>query len=58
MILLEMKCPQLSMPEATAAGNQNSIGDRMDKKTLGETRPVPLRADEPVVCSNCIKVKF
>ncbi len=32
MILLEMKCPQLSMPEATAARNENSIGDRMEKK--------------------------
>ncbi len=38
MILLEMKCPQLSKPEATAARNENSIGDRMEKKTLGETR--------------------
>ncbi len=37
-ILLEMKCPQLSKPEATAARNQNSIGDRTEKKTLGETR--------------------
>ncbi len=32
MILLEMKCPQLSKPEATAGRNQNSIGDRMEKK--------------------------
>ncbi len=32
MIMLEMKCPQLSKPEATAARNQNSIGDRMEKK--------------------------
>ncbi len=32
MILLEMKCPQLSMLEATAARNQNSIGDTMEKK--------------------------
>ncbi len=32
MIVLEMKCPQLSKPEATAARNQNSIGDRMEKK--------------------------
>ncbi len=31
-ILLEMKCPQLSKPEATAARNQNSIGDRTEKK--------------------------
>ncbi len=29
---------QLSKPEATAARNQNSIGDRTEKKTLGETR--------------------
>ncbi len=27
-----MKCPQLSKPEATAARNENSIGDRMEKK--------------------------
>ncbi len=33
-----MKCPQLSKPEVTAARNQNSIDDRMEKKTLGETR--------------------
>ncbi len=32
MILLEMKIPQLSMPQATAAMNQNSFGDRMEKK--------------------------
>ncbi len=32
MIVLEMKCPQLSKPEATAARNQNSIGDRTEKK--------------------------
>ncbi len=38
MILLEIKCPQLSKPEATVARNQNSIGDRMKKKILGETR--------------------
>ncbi len=38
VILLEMKCPQLSNPEATTARNQNSIGDRTEKKTLRETR--------------------
>ncbi len=38
VISLEMKCPQLSKPEATAAMNQNSIGDRTEEKTLGETR--------------------
>ncbi|KAI2652467.1 Retinoic acid receptor beta [Labeo rohita] len=35
---LKKKCPQLSKPEVTAARNQNSIGDKMEKKTLGETR--------------------
>ncbi len=34
-ISLEMKCPQLSKPEVTAARNQNSIGDRTEKKNLG-----------------------
>ncbi len=37
-ISLEMKCPQLSKPDATTARNQNSIGDKMEKKTFGETR--------------------
>ncbi len=32
MIVLQVKCPQLSKPEVTAARNQNSIGDRMEKK--------------------------
>ncbi len=32
MISLEIKCPQLSKPDATAPSNQNSIGDRMEKK--------------------------
>ncbi len=36
--LLHVPGPQLSKPEATAARNQNSIGDRTEKKTLGETR--------------------
>ncbi len=62
MIVLEVKIPQLSMPETTAARNQNSIGDRMEKKPLEKPGsvggPVPLRPDEPIVCSNCIKVKF
>ncbi len=52
MILLEMKCPQLSKPEATAARNQNSIGDRMEKKPWEKPGSVSLRPDEPVVCSN------
>ncbi len=47
MIVLEMKCPQLSKPEATAARIQNSIGDRMEKKTLGETVPGLLPASVP-----------
>ncbi len=61
MILLEMKCPQLSKPEAIAARNQNSIGDRMEKKPWakpGSVLSVPLWPDEPVVCSNCSKVRL
>ncbi len=54
------KIPQLSMPEATEARNQNSIGDRMEKKPWEKPGsvggPVPLRPDEPAVCSNCFKV--
>ncbi len=61
MILLEINIPQLSMPEATAAKNQNSIGDRMEKKPWEKPGsvggPVPLWPDEPVVCSNCSKVR-
>ncbi len=60
MILLEMKIPQLSMTEATAARNQNSIGDRIEKKPWEKPGsvggPVPLWPDETVVCSNCSKV--
>ncbi len=60
MIVLEMKCPQLSKPEATAARNENSIGDRMEKKPWEKPGsvggPVPLRPDKSVVCSNCSKV--
>ncbi len=56
MIVLEMKCPQLSKPEATTARNENSIGDRMEKKPWEKPGsvggPVPLRPDESVVCSN------
>ncbi len=55
-----MKCPQLSKPEATTAMNQNSIGDRTEKKPLEKPGsvggPVPLWPDEPVVYSNCSKV--
>ncbi len=61
MIVLEMKCPQLSKPEATAARNENSIGDRMEKKPWEKPGsvggPVPLRPDKSVVCSNCSKVR-
>ncbi len=32
MISLEMKCPQLNKSEVRAARNQNSIGDRTEKK--------------------------
>ncbi len=34
VISLEIKCPQLSKPEATTARTQNSIGDRTEKKNL------------------------
>ncbi len=61
MISLEMTCPQLSKPEATAARNENSIGDRTEKKPWEKPGSVggavPLRPDEPVVCSNCSKVR-
>ena len=33
-----MKCPQLSKPEATAARNQNSISERMEKKTRNQAQ--------------------
>ncbi len=38
MIELEIKIPQLSKPEATAARNENSIGDRTEKKPWEKTR--------------------
>ncbi len=60
MIVLQVKCPQLSKPEATAARNENSIGDRMEKKSWEKPGsvggPVPLRPDKSIVCSNCSKV--
>ncbi len=62
MIVLEMKCPQLSKPEATAARNENSIGDRMEKKPWEKPGsvggPVPLRPDKSVVCSMCVPNVF
>ncbi len=61
VISLEIKCPQLSKPEATTARNQNSMGDRWRKKPWEKPGsvggPVPLRPDEPVVCFNCSKVR-
>ncbi len=62
MISLAMKCPQLSKPEATAARVQNSIGDRTEKKTLGETRlsrgtSSPLARRTSSFFSNCSKVR-
>ncbi len=54
-VSLEMKCSQLSKPEATAARNQNSIGDRMEKKPWKKPGsvggPVLLWPDEPAVFS-------
>ncbi len=52
MIVLEMKCPQLSKPEATAARNPNSIGDRTEKKPGEKPDSVGdqlLRPDQPAV---------
>ncbi len=44
------------------ARNQNSICDRTEKKTLGETRlsrgPVSLWPEEPVVCSSCSRLHW
>ncbi len=61
VISLEMMIPQLRKLEVTAARNENSIGDRMEKKPWEKPGsvggPVPLRPDEPVVCSNCSKVR-
>ncbi len=56
MIVLEMKCPQLSKPEEPKLHRwQNG------EKTLGKPGsvggPIPLRPEEPVVCSNCSKVR-
>ncbi len=62
MILLEIKCPQLSKPEAKAARNQNSIGDRMEKKPWEKPGLVGGGGggggDKPVVCSNCSKLRL
>ncbi len=41
--------PNLSKPEATAARNQNSIGDRMEEKPGSVGGPVLLWQDEPAV---------
>ncbi len=37
-ISLEIKCPQLSRPEATVARNQNSISDINGEKNLGRNQ--------------------
>ncbi len=62
MISLEMKCPQLSKPEATAARNKNSICERMEKKPWEKPGsvggPVSLWPDELAVCFNCSKVRL
>ncbi len=67
MIVLEIKCPQLSKPEATAARNENSIGDRMEKKPWEKPGsvggPVPLRPDKSVwnvlmlLCDECLMIE-
>ncbi len=48
--------PTSKQAGVTAGRNQNSIGDRMEKKILGETRlsrggAVLLWPDEPAVCA-------
>ncbi len=52
MISLENKFPQPSKPGATAARNQNSIGDKMEKKRWEKSGsvggPVLLWPDETV----------
>ncbi len=58
-----VKCPQLSKPEATAARNQNPIGDRNGEKTLGETRlsrgdSSPLARPNRQFNSNCSRVRL
>ncbi len=52
-----MKCPQLSKPEATAARNQNSIGDRTEKKPwekpgTNEKRMKSLASYQQTACGN------
>ncbi len=60
MILLEMKCRQLSKLEVPVARNENYIGVRMEKKPWEKPGSVggavPLRPDESVVyhCVDCI----
>ncbi len=44
-----MKCPQLSKPEATTARNQNSIGDRKEKKKLINQKPGSARGPVPLL---------
>ncbi len=47
MILLEVKIPQLSKPEATVARNENSISDRMEKKTFSGRNQAQLGGQFP-----------
>ncbi len=62
MISMEIKCPQPSKPEATAARNQNSIGDRMEKNPFEKPGsvegPVLIWPDKPAMSSNCSKVRL
>ncbi len=50
-----MKCPQLSKPEVTTARNQNSIGDRTEKKTLGHNVSYNSR-DAKALCQRQTKI--
>ncbi len=62
MISLEMKYPQLSKPEATAARNQNSHrwqnGEKKGRNQAQSGGTVLLWLDEPAVCYNCSRVRL
>ncbi len=47
-ILLEIKCPQLSKPEADSGKEQNSIGDRTEKKKPWEETRLSRGAISPL----------
>ena len=58
-----MKCPKLRLPEATEARNQNSIGEKMEKKpgekpgSVGET-VLPLSDETSRSAPGCRNVRL